>query len=368
MIELLNISKSYGQSTVLKDMSMVINDGDIIAVIGPSGCGKSTLMRCIIGRDPPTSGKVLYNGTELIKTGRDLPKSCEKMGMVFQNFNLFPHMTVLENVMVPQIRVLGKSRQEAYDKAISLLRKVGLASRRFEYPEVLSGGQKQRAAIARTLAMDPEVVFFDEPTSLLDPLMTEEVEHVIAEIAGEGITMMIVTHNMEFARNISNRVLYLDDGCVYEDGSPEQIFDNPKKPKTKAFIRKLRVYSFEIFGKDYDFPEFVAGFKQFCAKQGFERKEINAALATCDEIINGIIAPTLNEASHILMQAEHSESTGETIYSISYSGDRLDPHDTDDFLRLKLIEHYTGGFLYEFLEDEEMHNRVTVVKRSIKQA
>ena len=229
MIELKHLRKEYDIVTPLKDVNTVINDGDIISVIGPSGTGKSTLLRCINMLETPTSGQVIINGVDVTAPKCDLGKIRQKTGMVFQSFNLFGHLTVIENIMLAQLDLLGKSRQEAYDEGMRLLRTVGLADKALKYPDELSGGQKQRVAIARTLAMDPDTILLDEPTSALDPTMVGEVQAVIRELATTGKTMLIVTHEMNFARFICNRVFYMDEGGIYEDGTPEQIFEHPQK-------------------------------------------------------------------------------------------------------------------------------------------
>ena len=221
MIELRHLKKIYENAEPLKDVSVTINDGDVIAVIGPSGTGKSTLIRCINLLEKPTSGQVFLNGEEITAKGYDVRKARQKMGMVFQSFNLFGHLTVIENLMTPPMDLLGKSRQEAYDTAVELLRRVGLADKALNYPDELSGGQQQRVAIARTLAMDPEIILLDEPTSALDPTMVSEVQAVIRDLSRSGKTMMIVTHEMNFARAIASRVFYID-----EDGSFKDVYYN----------------------------------------------------------------------------------------------------------------------------------------------
>ena len=212
MIELRHLKKIYENAEPLKDVSVTINDGDVIAVIGPSGTGKSTLIRCINLLEKPTGGQIFLNGEEITAKGYDVRKARRKMGMVFQSFNLFGHLTVIENLMVPPMDLLGKSRQEAYEKGVELLRRVGLADKALNYPDELSGGQQQRVAIARTLAMDPEIILLAEPPSALDPTMVSEVQAVIRDLSRSGKTMMIVTHEMNFARAISNRVFYMDEG------------------------------------------------------------------------------------------------------------------------------------------------------------
>ena len=227
MIRLEHIRKEYPGVVPLEDVSAEIRDGDVISVIGPSGTGKSTLLRCINMLETPTSGSIWLDDTEITAPGCDLSKVRQKMGMVFQSFHLFSHLSVIENLMLAPIDLLGQSRQEAYDKGLELLKTVGLGDKAKSYPDQLSGGQKQRVAIARTLAMGPEIILFDEPTSALDPAMVGEVQAVIRELSRSGKTMMIVTHEMEFARSICNRVFYMDEGGIYEEGPPEQVFQNP---------------------------------------------------------------------------------------------------------------------------------------------
>ena len=215
MIEIKHLRKEFDDETIpLKDINVTINNGDVISIIGPSGTGKSTLLRCINMLCEPTSGSIIVDGQDITKRGCNLNEVRKKMGMVFQSFNLFGHLTVIENIMNPQITLLGRSRQEAYDKAMYLLDSVGLSSKVFSYPDELSGGQQQRIAIARTLAMDPDIILFDEPTSALDPSMIGEVQSVIKVLAKSGRTMMIVTHEMDFARKISNRIFFMYDGTI----------------------------------------------------------------------------------------------------------------------------------------------------------
>ena len=239
MIRIEHLRKEYPTAVPLKDVNIEIHKGDVISVIGPSGTGKSTLIRCINLLDQPTSGKIFIDEEEITAKGADVARIRRKMGMVFQHFNLFPHMTVIENIMSAPMDLLGKSKQEAYDKGIELLRKVGLADKALNYPDVMSGGQKQRVAIARTLAMEPEIILFDEPTSALDPTMIGEVQAVIRMLAKSGITMMIVTHEMEFARNVADKVIFMSDGVIEEEGTPEEVFDNPKSERLQTFLAKV---------------------------------------------------------------------------------------------------------------------------------
>jgi polar amino acid transport system ATP-binding protein len=239
MIRIEHLRKEYPTAVPLKDVNVEIHKGDVISVIGPSGTGKSTLIRCINLLDKPTSGKVFIDEEEITAKGADVARIRRNMGMVFQHFNLFPHMTVIENIMAAPMDLLGKSRQEAYDKGIELLRKVGLADKALNYPDVMSGGQKQRVAIARTLAMEPEIILFDEPTSALDPEMVGEVLDIMKELGKEGMTMVVVTHEMGFAREVSDRVIFIDHGVIQEENEPAAFFGNPQNPRLRDFLNKV---------------------------------------------------------------------------------------------------------------------------------
>ena len=239
MIRIEHLRKEYPTAVPLKDVNVEIHKGDVISVIGPSGTGKSTLIRCINLLDQPTSGKIFVDGEEITAKGSDVARIRRKMGMVFQHFNLFPHMTVIENIMCAPMDLLGKSKQEAYEKGMDLLRKVGLADKADAYPSTLSGGQKQRIAIVRALAMNPKVMLFDEPTSALDPEMVGEVLDLMRSLADEGMTMVIVTHEMGFAREVANRVIFMDEGVIAEEGTPEEVFGNPQNERTKQFLNAV---------------------------------------------------------------------------------------------------------------------------------
>lgn len=284
MIELKNITMVYDKTPVLKDVSVTINKGDVIAIIGPSGTGKSTLLNCINQIVHPTEGHVYFHGADLTDSKCDIQKYRRRIGMVFQQFNLFGHMTVLENVIVPQIDLLKRGRQEACDTAMEYLRLVGMSEKVFSYPETLSGGQKQRVAIARTLAMDPEVILFDEPTSALDPTMVGEVLYVVKKLAQSGRTMVLVTHEMNFARDVSNRVFYMDEQGIYEDGPTEQIFGNPKREKTRRFIQRLRCLEMDYYPESGNLIEDMKKIEQYGDKLEFSRNRINKMQLLFEEV------------------------------------------------------------------------------------
>ena len=236
MIEVKNLEKSFGKNHVLRGINETINEGEVVCIIGPSGSGKSTFLRCLNLLEQPTSGEVILDGEKINAPDRDIDKIREKLGMVFQNFNLVPHMSVLDNITMAPIKVKGQARGEAEAEARRLLDVVGLLDKAEAYPSSLSGGQKQRVAIARALAMKPEIMLFDEPTSALDPEMVGEVLAVMKQLAEDGMTMVIVTHEMGFAREVADRVLFIDGGVILEQGTPEEIFGNPQNERTQTFL------------------------------------------------------------------------------------------------------------------------------------
>ena len=239
ILEVNDLHKSYGDHEVLKGISTTIKKGDVLALIGPSGCGKSTFLRSLNLLEVPTSGHVLFEGTDMTDASVDINHVREKIGMVFQQFNLFPHLTVLDNITLAPIKVKKMPKAEAEKLARELLNKVGLADKEDSYPAQLSGGQQQRIAIARALAMQPDIMLFDEPTSALDPEMVGEVLELMKELAQSGMTMVVVTHEMGFAREVATRVLFIDDGKIQEENTPKEFFANPKNPRLKDFLSKV---------------------------------------------------------------------------------------------------------------------------------
>ncbi|PWX13822.1 glutamine ABC transporter ATP-binding protein [Clostridium perfringens] len=239
MINVRNLYKSFGKNDVLKDINETIKKGEVVVIIGPSGSGKSTFLRCLNLLEEPTSGVINFEGEDITDKKVDINKIREKMGMVFQQFNLFPHKTVMENLTIGPTKIKKSSNDEAVKKGSELLEKVGLLDKKNVYPNSLSGGQKQRIAIARALAMEPDVMLFDEPTSALDPEMVGEVLNVMKSLASDGMTMVVVTHEMGFAKEVGDRILFMDDGRIIEEGTPEEIFQNPKNSRTKDFLSKV---------------------------------------------------------------------------------------------------------------------------------
>ena len=240
VVSIKNLQKAFGDNVVLRDIDLDVHRGEVVVVLGPSGSGKSTMLRCINRLEHPTSGSIVVEGVDVCAKGVDLNKVRTHLGMVFQQFNLFPHLSVKKNVMLAQQKVLKRSKEEAEKIAIEELTKVGLAERIDFMPSQLSGGQQQRVAIARAIATNPEIIFFDEPTSALDPELTGEVLSVMRDLANEGMTMLVVTHEMGFARTVSNKVIFMEDGVIVEQGSSKEFFENPKEERTKAFLRTIQ--------------------------------------------------------------------------------------------------------------------------------
>lgn len=239
MIRIHNLTKSFGDNHVLKGISTEIGDGEVVVVIGPSGSGKSTFLRCLNRLEEADGGEIIFEGVDVNNKDTNIEKVREDMGMVFQSFNLFPHKTVLENITMAPILVKGEDKSQAEEKAMKLLERVGLADKRDAYPNQLSGGQKQRIAIVRALAMNPSVMLFDEPTSALDPEMVGEVLDVMQQLAKDGMTMVVVTHEMGFAREVGDRILFLDEGLLVEEGTPDEVFNHPKEERTQSFLNKV---------------------------------------------------------------------------------------------------------------------------------
>ena len=289
---------------MLRDITTDIRRGEVISIIGPSGTGKSTFLRALNLLDPPTGGSIVVDGEDILARGYSVNRLRQKMGMVFQSFNLFEHKTVLENVIFAPCQLRHEPEETARQEGMALLRKVGLVEKADVYPSSLSGGQKQRVAIARALAMKPDVILFDEPTSALDPTMVGEVLSVIRQLAKEGLTMLVVTHEMKFAHDVSTRIFFMQGGYIHEDGTPQQIFDNPIHSATKAFIQRIRKEVFEIGGSDFDFLGMHSAISAFCHKYGISEKEDTAHRLT-DKMLDDVMA----RCRPITVRITHSEQS-----------------------------------------------------------
>ena len=360
MIEIRHLRKVYPNAEPLKDVNAVINQGDIISIIGPSGTGKSTFIRCINMLDIPTSGQIIVDGEDITAPECNLSDVRKKMGMVFQQYNLFNHMTVIENVMYAPMKLLKLGKQEAYDNAIKLLDLVGMGNRQYNYPDMLSGGQKQRVAIARALAMKPQILLLDEPTSALDPTMVGEVQAVIRKLAKMGTTMMIVTHEMKFAREICNRAFYMDEGGIYEEGTPEQIFDNPQKDRTRQFIKHLKVLNMTVDERNFDFMGAVTSIDQFGYKNDIPPKMLTDIQSVFEELCQVILFDRIDDAV-INFTVEYDKSKNESCITCEYEGERFNPMDSDKSISLKILTGIASSAEYNYYENEQMPNR-TIIK------
>ena len=357
MIKIEHLRKEYPNVTPLEDVSAEINKGDVISVIGPSGTGKSTLLRCLNRLEEPTSGTVTVDGEIITAPGCDISKVRQKMGMVFQSFNLFANLNIIDNVTAAPISLMKTPKEQAYKEGMELLRRVGLAEKAQSFPDELSGGQKQRVAIARAIAMKPEILLFDEPTSALDPTMVGEVLSVIRALAKEGMTMMIVTHEMKFARDVSTRVFYMDEGGIYEEGTPEEIFDHPKRDRTRVFIKRLKQLELEFSSPDADFVSFMSQIEEFGRRSLISPKIIRNMQLCFEELVVQNIIPSAGEESlPASVIAEYSEADGSTTMTISYGGRKFDPFTEGDELSAMMIKRLAENTAHHY----DGRNTVTV--------
>ena len=359
LIRIEHLRKAYPNVTPLEDVCAEINTGDVIAVIGPSGTGKSTLLRCLNRLEEPTSGTVTLDGEVITAPGCDITGVRRRMGMVFQSFNLFNNLNVLDNVIAAPVKLLKMPRAQAVEMGMALLERVGMADKADVFPEALSGGQKQRVAIARAIAMKPQILMFDEPTSALDPTMVGEVLAVIRSLAQEGMTMLIVTHQMKFARETANRVFYMDEGGIYEEGTPRQIFDHPLRDKTRRFIRGLKTLEL-VIDADVDWQGTLQKLTRFGSEAMLDRADIHNVELVLEELALQCLLPKLREQSRsegIRARIEHSDADGGTSVNLSWGGARFDPLAGDDALSVALVRKLADGVDYH--HDGENHVVVT---------
>lgn len=358
MISIRHLKKAYPNVTPFSDVNADIQPGEVISIIGPSGTGKSTLIRCMNLLDIPTSGEIFVDGVNIMEKGVDVSALRRKMGMVFQSFNLFSHLSVIENIMLGPVNLLKLSPQEAYDEGIRLLSTVGLAEKAFTYPHQLSGGQRQRVAIARTLAMKPQIILFDEPTSALDPTMVGEVLAVIRSLAKEGMTMLIVTHEMKFAQAVSTRVFYMDEGGIYEDGPPEQIFNNPQRERTRIFVKRLKTFEREINSATFDFIEVSTGIEEFGRKQQLSQRQVNNLQLIFEELCVQILLKRGSAVLPLKFSCAVSEMDGFCEATVTFDGPAFNPFEAmADDLSIKMLL----GLTQEHKWRGENGNHITLV-------
>ena len=332
LIEVKGLKKSFGSLDVLKGIDLTVEQGDRIAIIGGSGCGKSVFLRSLVFLEKPDAGQIWIDGQEITAKGAKIDLIRRSTGMVFQKFHLFSEMDVMDNLCLAPVRLKGMARKDAEGKAMDLLGQVGLASRAHAMPTVLSGGQQQRIAICRCLMMEPKVILFDEPTSALDPTMVGEVLAVIRMLAKRDMSMLIVTHDLGFAREVANKVLFFADGGIYEQGTPAEIFDNPKGEKTVAFIRKLKYFSYEVKSRDFDLLEMQGGIRNFSEKYGLSSSLAYRLELCCEELIYEMIAGCFPDGRNVYIEIgiSYSEADGSTVINLSCPGKEFNPFNIQD--------------------------------------
>ena len=362
LIDVKNLSKSFGNLQVLQNVNLSVNEGERIAIIGGSGCGKSVFLRSLELLEVPDSGQVFIDGDEITAKRADVNKIRRKMGMVYQKFYLFSHMNVMDNLCLAPVKLLGMSRQDAESQALDWLARVGLTSKAHSMPANLSGGQQQRIAICRSLMMNPKVLLFDEPTSALDPTMVGEVLAMIRMLAKHNLTMLIVTHEMNFAREVADRVLFFADKGIYEQGSPSEIFDNPKREKTIAFIRKLKYFAYEVRDRDFDLLAMQGGIRNFAEKYGLGHKLAYRLELSCEELVYEMLRGCYAENDPVCIDAEisYSEADGSTTITITSTGRKFNPftHEDDDVhLGVAMLNKTANNIDYNFSEG---FNRITI--------
>lgn len=314
-----------GSSNVIDDISFHVAPGEVVSIIGPSGSGKTTLLRCLGMLDRPTSGQILVEGEDILAPSYPLRQLHRKMGFVFQQFNLFPHLTVLGNITLALTKVHHMAENEARELALETLAHVFLAEKADAMPATLSGGQQQRAAIARTLVLKPKIILFDEPTSALDPTMVGEVQGVMRLLAKDGMTMLIVTHRMRFARDIASRTFFLHQGHLLEDGTPDQIFRNPQQPETRSFIQQIRTLRFAIASRQFDFYDMMSQIRQFCIRYAIPEK-----MDPITHIVEEMLLLLANYNSPVSIEVNHSELDGVTHVVIVHQGEKVSPLERPD--------------------------------------
>ena len=346
MISVRNITKDYGDGPILENVSLEVEKGESVVIIGGSGCGKSTLLRCMNRLIRPEQGDILVDGESILDKGTDINAVRRKMGMVYQSFNLFSHLNVLENIILAPMKVAGVPRENAVADAKVLLERVGMAGREKAMPEALSGGQKQRVAIARALAMQPEVILFDEPTSALDPTMVDEVESVIHSLVSEGLTSVIVTHEMRFARKVASKVLFMAEKGVYEQGPPEELFDHPRRPLTQRFLYRSRMLEAELRADCLDLYALASRLREFLRRFESTAAQERLISALCDELLYPLFRAK-QPAQAVQLRLLCSETSSNHTLNMTVQGVESDPLAEPylDALNLRILENY-ASFLF----------------------
>ena len=347
MISIRGLKKSFNGNTVFHDVNLEIEKGDAVVIIGGSGCGKSTMLRCINRLETPDEGQVLIDGMDIHAPNADVEKIRRKLGMVYQSFNLFSHLNVMENMILAPMKVLGMSQKQAVEEAEKLLETVGMENRRWHMPRQLSGGQKQRVAIARAMIMKPEVMLFDEPTSALDPTMVDEVESVMRRLIENGMTSVIVTHEMGFAKRIASKVVFLAEKGIYEQGSAQQIFETPSKELTRQFIYRARMLEKHIDSHDMDIYSLCSEIRSFAMPYGFSPGHSRGLELLCDELLLPILKSDSKNTAAIRFIADESGISHQAL--LEFPNMEQDPllHSDVDELGIILLKNFTESFVSE---------------------
>jgi len=359
LIEIKGLCKSFGSLEVLKDVNLSVEEGEVIAIIGGSGCGKSVSLRCMELLETPDEGHIIIDGMEITAKGADIDKIRCSMGMVYQNFNLFTHMNVMDNLCLAPVHLRKMSREDAEKKARNLLSQVGLPEKAYAMPANLSGGQKQRIAIARCLMMDPKIMLFDEPTSALDPTMVGEVLATMRGLAKKKMTMLIVTHEMNFAKEIADRVLFFADKGIYEQGTPQQIFENPQREKTISFIKKLKFFNYHITDKNFDLMAIHGGIYDFVNRYGLGLKTANRLQLCTEELIYPIIELNPGQID-IEISIEYSEADKTILLICTSMGASFNPFaseaaDTmEDNLSITILQNMAKHHMHAYKDGKNV--------------
>ena len=361
LIEVKGLKKSFGTLEVLKGIDLTVEQGERIAIIGGSGCGKSVFLRSLELLEKPDAGQIFIDGQEITAKGAKVDQIRRSMGMVYQRFNLFSEMDVMDNLCLAPVLRKRMTRPEAEKKAMELLDQVGLAARAHAWPTVLSGGQQQRIAICRCLMMEPKVLLFDEPTSALDPTMVGEVLAVIRMLASQNLGMLIVTHEMNFAREVADRVLFFADGGIYEQGTPAEIFDAPKREKTINFIRKIKYFTFDITERQFDLMAMQGGILGFVEKYGIEQRRVYPLQICCEEMVYDFINHCFPDGQDVDVRLEvsYAEDNRSVWIRLSSAGTRYNPlEESDNAMAVAIIRRTAQQTDYRF---EKNRNQLTIV-------
>ena len=348
ILEVSHLSKKFADSEPLKDVNCKIHQGEIISIIGPSGTGKSTFLRCINRLEQPTGGKIYFHGEEITDDTSNVRRMRQKIGMVFQSFNLFSNLNVLENITLAPMLLKKTEKSAAVAKAMHLLETVGLSEKAESYPDELSGGQKQRIAIVRSLAMEPELVLFDEPTSALDPRMVDEVLSVIKRLTEKNYAMMIVTHEMRFAEKISDRIFFMNDGIIYEEGSPQDILEHPQKEATKIFVNRLKIYEKTFTNDLFDFSSIQDEITDFSHKQSIDHRKNLILQLIFEEVVSPLLSRPENDTLPLTMKILYNEQKDECEVTVLYNGEKYDPLKKNDGISAAILHGIVQNIDYQY--------------------